>query len=100
MHYKDGTEAQVGDYVKGVPYNTGGEVVVGRITHLTAGTDSCNLQLLYVEEQITDRYGWFTAFYTATGVSQLGSYDPSPVRPFILKLDYGQCNHFELVHRP
>jgi hypothetical protein len=100
MHYKDGTEAKIGDYVKGVPYNTGGEVIVGRVTQLTAGTDSCNLQVLYVEEQKLERYGWFTAFYSATGVTEVGKYDPLPVRPYIINLDYGQTNEFELVHRP
>lgn len=40
-HYKDGTPAEVGDFVKGKPYNTPNEIV-GQIVQITEGTESCN----------------------------------------------------------
>jgi hypothetical protein len=52
-HYKDGTPAEVGDFVKGKPYNTGHEIV-GTVVQITEGTDSCNCIVAFAEAALTD----------------------------------------------
>ena len=47
-HYKDGTEAKIGDHVVGKLYNTAG-VRAGTIVSITPGVDSCNAMVGYVE---------------------------------------------------
>lgn len=47
-HYKDGTEAKVGDQVVGKLYNTAG-IRAGTIISITPGADSCNAQVAFVE---------------------------------------------------
>lgn len=42
MHYRDGTEAKLGDLVKGVTYNRDKREIVGVVVSLTPGTESCN----------------------------------------------------------
>lgn len=49
-HYKDGTEARVGDFVFGKPYNTD-HVVAGTIISITPGVESCNCQVQFTEAQ-------------------------------------------------
>lgn len=46
--YKDGSPAQVGDFVIGKPYNTK-EAIVGRVTSVTPGTESCNCQVAFLD---------------------------------------------------
>lgn len=41
-HYKDGTQAKVGDVVRGRGYNIKGEIE-GVILNVTPGTDKCNV---------------------------------------------------------
>jgi hypothetical protein len=53
-HYKDGTPAEIGDYVKGVPYNTKGKEVVGTLIQITEGTDSCNCIVAFVDPVVLD----------------------------------------------
>lgn len=48
-HYKDGTPAEIGDLVKGVPYNTHGKAVVGTLVQITEGTESCNCIVAFVD---------------------------------------------------
>lgn len=40
-HYKDGTDAKVGDVVRGTTFNKKGEVL-GILVSITPGTDTCN----------------------------------------------------------
>jgi len=47
-HYKDGTEAKVGDIVRGKPYNTPHEIV-GEIISITPGVESCNCVVAFAE---------------------------------------------------
>jgi hypothetical protein len=42
-HYKDGTEAQVGDVVIGKDYE--GKTVVGHVNHIYPGSTTCNMQI-------------------------------------------------------
>jgi hypothetical protein len=47
-HYKDGTEAKVGDHVIGRPYNTDHDIA-GTVVSISPAADSCNLQVEFVE---------------------------------------------------
>lgn len=47
-HYKDGTEAKIGDQVVGKLYNTLG-VRAGTIVSITPGMDTCNAMVAYIE---------------------------------------------------
>ncbi len=47
-HYKDGTQAQVGDFVVGKPYNTP-HVVAGTIISITPSAESCNCKVLFTQ---------------------------------------------------
>ena len=49
-HYKDGTEAKVGDVIRGKPYNTPREIV-GVVLSVTPNTESCNCVVAFVETQ-------------------------------------------------
>lgn len=51
-HYKDGTPAQVGDFVKGKPYNTDHEIV-GTMVQITEGTDRCNCIVAFADPVVT-----------------------------------------------
>lgn len=52
-HYADGTPANVGDFVKGKPYNTDHEIV-GTLVQITEGTDSCNCIVAFAEPKVTN----------------------------------------------
>ncbi len=47
-HYKDGTEAKVGDQVIGKLFNTDG-IRAGTIISITPGSESCNAQVQFTE---------------------------------------------------
>ncbi len=53
-HYKDGTEARVGDQVFGKLYNTPG-VRAGTIVSITPGVESCNAMVGFLVA-VTDEY--------------------------------------------
>lgn len=46
-HYVCGTEAQIGDMVKGHGYNVKHEIF-GMVTHITPHAESCNIQVAHV----------------------------------------------------
>lgn len=48
-HYKDGTEAKVGDQVIGRLYNSGPEPKAGVIVSITPGAESCNAMVQFAE---------------------------------------------------
>ena len=52
-HYKDGTPAEVGDFVKGKPYTTDHEIV-GTLMQITEGTDVCNCIVAFAEPKVTE----------------------------------------------
>lgn len=49
MHYKDGTPAKVGDYVKGPGY--GAKAIVGQVQSVTPGSASCNASVAHTVMQ-------------------------------------------------
>lgn len=48
-HYKDGSEAKVGDQVVGTLYNSGSEPKAGVIISITPGAESCNAMVQFTE---------------------------------------------------
>lgn len=74
-HYKDGTEAQLNDVIKGKPYNTPHEVV-GVVVGITPSTESCNLRVMFTTRG-TDSPG--------------GNAFPKQV------IDYGETQAFEKI---
>lgn len=50
-HYKDGTAAQIGDLIKGKPYNTDHEIV-GQLVQITPGSDSCNCIVAFADTAV------------------------------------------------
>ena len=80
MHYKDGTEAKVGDIVKGKGYNIKHEII-GKIIGITPGAKTCNCTIACVCQ--------FTPVYK-------NEHNQMHV---VAHIEYGQCDHFELVAR-
>jgi len=112
MHYKDGTEAKVGDLVKGTVYNTKG-VIVGTMLGITPGSSACNCRvgLLQVQAvgklhlpsgdaQGTPHVGAIVSHDGIRVIHREGSGDDLKVTALAMKVDYSQCDHLELVHRP
>lgn len=120
MHYKDGTEAKVGDLVKGTCYNTKG-VVVGVMLGITPGSTACNCRVAVTHvvpsdplplgrapkvngegdpgtphiSSVLGEHGIAVVHREATNADRLA--DTVLVGT---KVDYSQCDHLELVHRP
>jgi hypothetical protein len=107
MHYKDGTEAKVGDLVKGTTYNlknAGGQplAIVGVMLGITPGSTSCNCRVGVLRS-------WPSAFAVSPSISAV-VYNGVPMAihreqdgeaVFLgASVDYSQCDHLELVHRP
>lgn len=53
-HYKDGSEAKVGDQVVGKLYNSGPEPKAGVIISITPGAESCNAMVQFTEVRALD----------------------------------------------
>lgn len=78
MHYKDGTEAKLGDIARGRGYNLPYDVQ-GVVVGLNEGQDSCGIHLAVPTLQLP-----------------LGTQRA----PFVgLYEEHGTCSTFELVHR-
>jgi hypothetical protein len=89
-HYKDGSPAQIGDIVRGKPYNTCDDVL-GEVISITPGTEVCDCQFAIVrrvDPQSTDLYGG------ALRVTR----DAQGERVFLtVKIDYGETKAFEKI---
>jgi hypothetical protein len=105
MHYKDGSEAKVGDLVKGTAYNTKNpdgspRVIVGTMLQITPGSETCNCVVSFAETAPLSEEGRKTlvdlgVYYMIGGCSL----NAGPQR-IVGKYDYSECRAFELVHRP
>lgn len=89
-HYADGTEAHVGDIVKGKGYNQKDENgalkdIVAIVTGITPGTDSCNITLLIPDGAL----GHFT-----TPRAEGSSSDRITGHVISGTFEYGQADHF------
>ncbi len=101
MHYKDGTEANVGDLVKGTTYNKPG-VHVGVMLGITPGPSTCNcrvgiLQTKSLPEPLPAEI--YQLFWDGKPMSVHREFDGSDLL-YGATVDYSQCDHLELVHRP
>jgi len=88
-HYKDGTPAQIGDLVKGKPYNTPREIV-GQMISITPGSESCNCLIAFVEVLS----GGFPVGPLSAYVAQGSDGRKVLVIP---RTDYGETKAFEKV---
>jgi len=122
MHYKDGTEAKVGDLVKGTTYNTPkGSIQIGVMLGITPGSSACNCRVaiprivpcdpmpLGRSPKVNgpDDLGspFVAALHTSDGYAMVHreSAPSDRLGDTVLvgaKIDYSQCDHLELVHRP
>lgn len=104
MHYKDGTEARLGDMVKGTGYNVPG-MIVGTVVNLTPATDACNMQVAHVvvDELPAEFNQPPYDHFAPRGAFVYGHPTSSELRknPAVAKvgIEYGQCDAFELVRR-
>jgi hypothetical protein len=89
-HYKDGSPAQVGDLVKGKPYNTPREVV-GEIVSIIPGTESCNCQVAFVERVHPEARDFYVE---ALRLARSADGDLIFVT---VKVDYGETKAFEKI---
>jgi hypothetical protein len=78
MHYKNGTEARLGDVARGRGYNLPYDVQ-GVVVGLTPGAESCDIHLMV------------TVVHKPLGTVTV------PV--VMLREEHGTCDTFELVHR-
>jgi hypothetical protein len=94
-HYADGTEAQLGDNVKGKPYNTPHEVT-GVVVGLVQGSESCNLRVAFTRPfHRTKDFG----IGDERGVYIKG-YDPVMAGVSVtIEVDYGETKAFTLIAR-
>ncbi|HEX7687366.1 MAG TPA: hypothetical protein VF453_06655 [Burkholderiaceae bacterium] len=107
MHYKDGREAKVGDLVKGKVYNTPG-VVVGVMLGITPGAPTCNCRVGIVRYRDAGDIGKVEQPYAHAVCLSDGHFQVhrerighGPITATLVgvKVDYGQCDQLELVHR-
>ncbi len=108
-HYSDGTEVKVGDVAKGKGYNFKGRgkdlvEIVGTVIGVTPDSASCNIQIAHVvpvaipasfdmpDYRLFEKKGVF-------GCGPDGGKPGTERTAAIVCHEYGQCDHFELVHR-
>lgn len=89
-HYRDGTEAQLGDVARGKPYNTEHEVT-GVVVGITPSSDTCNLRIAFARAAKPGE--------AMHGVSAFDDGAGTPLTLVSLARDYGETGDFELVHR-
>ena len=107
MHYKDGTPAQVHDVVRGKGYNVKGPdgqlaEITGTVVGLSPGTESCNIQIARVVTLPLAGLPDYRFFKLQENVIMgCGPEGGNNVKLAArLDIEYGQCDHFELLHRP
>jgi hypothetical protein len=106
-HYKDGTEAKIGDVVRGKGYNVKDKdqnlrEFVGTVVGITPGSTACNIQVAHVVVSPLP----FGVSYSPHRVFQLsgvigcgaeGGAEGSVRVGAVLELEYGQTDHFEKI---
>lgn len=107
-HYKDGTPAEVGDFVKGKPYNTDHDIV-GTVIQITEGTDTCNCVVAFAEifcpcplafsdfEKVGVKPPLYLTRPTGGRVTQGAGYAPLEQVVILPRFDYGELKAFEKV---
>lgn len=94
-HYADGTEAKVGDTVRGKGYNDSKDKeIVGTVVDVRPG-DSCTLSVLYIESEVVPalvEYWKVDRLRSALILSQRDG-----VTAHFLKLEYGDTKGFQKI---
>lgn len=90
-HYKDGTEAKLGDVVKGRGYNVRHEIT-GVLVGLTPGTTTCNVKILTVTRSEYTKVAQVVHF--KDGKAEPIENYPLEISP---TLEYGQADAFEKI---
>ena len=91
-HYKDGTEAKIGDVVKGRGYNVKHEIT-GVLVGITPGSETCNVKVLTMTRTQHTNLAQVVWFNHEGKLEPIESY-PLKVEP---TLEYGQADHFEKI---
>lgn len=106
MHYKDGTEARIGDHVVGVGYNLKNpdgtpRKIAGTVIALQPGQATCNISVCHTGVAFADQahQALGRPAVQVLGEWRGGRLDPSGVRYAYADCEYGQCDQFELVSR-
>lgn len=98
-HYKDGTEAKIGDVVRGKGYNVEA-VIIGTVVGITPGSASCNIQVAHVvTKEFDGAYPDHNLFVQkcVIGCGADGGKAGTPKVGAGVNLEYGQCDAFEKV---
>jgi hypothetical protein len=92
-HYKDGTEAKVGDLVRGFGYNVKHEII-GKVIQLTKACPTCNIAVAYIGENSPLLFNQSLEYARGdvTGHAQLGW--GAVVLP---NAEYGEAASFEKI---
>lgn len=109
-HYKDGTEAAVGDHVKGFGYNLKNpdgspKLFAGVVVGLTPGSESCNIQVAHVAcgplpDHVPPSGPFYRVFQQAgvIGCGANGGKDAPAGRVGAwVEMEYGECKSFEKI---
>lgn len=105
MHYKDGTEAKVGDLVIGKGYNVKNEkgepaVFVGTVIGLVPGALSCNIRVAHaIAFEVTAGHPDYRVYAPRAG---LKINNEPECNPWAVEagIEFGQTDQFELLCRP
>jgi acyl-[acyl carrier protein]--UDP-N-acetylglucosamine O-acyltransferase len=92
-HYSDGTEARIGDLVKGTGYNIKREIV-GKVIQVTAGTDSCNLAVAHIDH---DSPVMFIDAVKSSTTNVAGHTQIGYGVMVVPRVEYGDTKGFDLV---
>jgi hypothetical protein len=94
-HYKNGELAQVGDVVKGKGYNVKHEIV-GTVLTISQHSETCNLDIAHIIEKRID-----PKMSPLAAAAEAASHGATLWGDAVLRVgvEYGQTDHFELVHR-
>lgn len=85
-HYADGTEAKLGDHVRGKPYNTPHEVT-GVVVGVVTDSESCNLRVAFARPTRDGE--------TSTHTVIVAGYDPAgKTQNVTVSVDYGETKAF------
>jgi hypothetical protein len=88
-HYADGTEAKLGDHVRGKPYNTPHEVT-GVVVGVVPDSESCNVRVAFARP-LKDGEPPHRAVL-------VGGYDPKGgTQPVAVDVDYGETKAFTKI---
>lgn len=103
MHYRDGTLAKVGDIVRGKGYNVKDEQgnlkeIVGVMVRIKPGT-SCNCEVAHTIIGKPIKLPAHASKFVQPSEGVRWNWTEEGIVPFTAGLEYGQCDHFELIAR-